>query len=444
MTFLAPAFLYIAAGVALGAIGLHFIVTRQPLSSLLPTVRFMPPSAVRVTTVAPPEDLRLLALRVLLALVIGAAFARPVVLPKHRPIARVVIADVSRAVGDIATVRDSARALLAPGDILVVFDSTAGVVRRGTADSVSRLERSGRDGRLSPALIAALRAATELRASADSLDVALVSPLRTSEIDGATLAIRTLWPGRLHLVRIAGRADSLAPPPGFSVRASSDDPVALAATIGGRQSSDTAARIVRDRGTEADSLWAASGQRTLVRWPVNEAPTGWIARSPLDTIGAVVAGESPLVYPLERRWRLDPAAPPARVVARWVDGEPAAVERRAGQGCIRDIAVAAPIRGDVMLRPTFARFLAALVAPCQAAGGGPGLGASELAALAGRGPLAATRTIPAPDAVATPLVPWLLAVALVLALLELLVRRGSVPLWTDDARAESPTRAEAA
>jgi len=442
MTFLAPAFLYIAGGVALGAIGLHFIVTRQPLSSLLPTVRFMPPSAVRVTTVAPPEDLRLLALRVLLALVIGAAFARPVVLPKHRPIARVVIADVSREVGDIATVRDSARALLASGDILVVFDSTSRVVRRGTADSVGRLARSGRDGSLSSALIAAFRAATELRGSADSLDVALVSPLRTSEIDGATLAIRALWPGRLHLLRIAGRADSLAPPPGFSVRASRDDPVALAAAMGGQQGSDTAARIVRDRGTAADSLWAASGQRTLVRWPVHEAPTGWIARSLPDTIGAVVAGESPLVYPLERRWRLDAAASPARVVARWVDGEPAAVERRIGQGCIRDVAIAAPTRGDVMLRPTFARFLAALVAPCQAAGGGPGLGAAELAVLAGGGPLAATRTIPAPDAVATPLVPWLLAAALVLALLELGVRRGSVPLWTEDAA--PATSAEAA
>jgi len=95
-----------------------------------------------------------------------------------------------------------------------------------------------------------------------------------------------------------------------------------------------------------------------------------------------------------------------------------------------------------MLRPTFARFLAALVAPCQAAGGGPGLGAAELAVLAGGGPLAATRTIPAPDAVATPLVPWLLAAALVLALLELGVRRGSVPLWTEDAA--PATSAEAA
>ena len=444
MTFLAPAFLYVGAGVALGALALHFIVTRQPLSSPLPTVRFMPPTAVRVTTVAAPEDLRLLALRVLLALVIGAAFARPVLLPTHRQMARVVIADVSRGVGDIAVVRDSARALLTPGDLLVIFDSTAGVVHHRAEDSVGRLERSERGGRLSSALIAGFRAATELRGAADSIDVTIISPLRASEFDGATQAIRALWPGRIRLVHIGGPADSLAPPAGFAVRASGDDPVALAATIGGMPHNDSVARVVRDGGTAADSLWAAAGQRSLVRWPVYEAPPGWIARQPPDTVGAVSAGESPLVFPLERRWRLDPTAPAGRVVARWVDGEPAAVERRVGQGCIRDVAVGAPTRGDVMLRPTFARFLATLAAPCQPAGGGLGIGAVDLKALTGSGPLAATRLIPAPDTVATPLVPWLLVAALALALLELLVRRGSAPLWTDDVVAEPSTSAEAA
>ena len=151
MTFLAPIFFYIGIAVAAGAVALHFIVTRQPASSPLPTVRFVPTSSVRVTTVAPvPEDLLLLLLRVLLALVIGAALARPVLTPERRTVAHIVLADVSRAVGDIAAVRDSARAILEPGDVLVVFDSAARVVTSGAADTAARLERSGREGRLSP------------------------------------------------------------------------------------------------------------------------------------------------------------------------------------------------------------------------------------------------------------------------------------------------------
>ena len=115
MTFLAPMFFYMALGVAAGAVALHFIVTRQPTSSPLPTVRFVPPSAVRVTTVSPvPEDLPLLLVRVLAVLCIGAALARPVLVPHRRPVARVVLADVSRAIGGrcaTALARSSAPAM---------------------------------------------------------------------------------------------------------------------------------------------------------------------------------------------------------------------------------------------------------------------------------------------------------------------------------------------
>ncbi len=408
-------------------------------------MRFVPRSAVRVTTVVPvPEDRRLLALRVLLALVIGAAFARPVLVPRRRAIGRVVLADVSRAVGNIGPTRDSVRALLASGDVLVLFDSTARVIRRGAADSAARLARAERVGRISPALITAFREAAKLRASADSIDVAIVSPFRAAEIDGATQAIRTLWPGRLHLVRIAAAADSVARSTAIALRAAVEDPVALAVAAAGMSQSDSGVRVVRDAATAADSAWAAAGQRTLVRWPLGGAPPGWVARTSPDTVGAVVAGESPLVYPLERRWRLDPAAPPARVVARWVDGEPAAVERRVGLGCVRDVAVVMPSDGDVMLRTAFGHLVAALAAPCEMIGEGPAAGQSDLAALAGSGPLAPTRAIGAPETIATPLVPWLLGLALALALLELLVRRSGAPVWSEDVEGERAGSDEAA
>jgi Aerotolerance regulator N-terminal len=443
MTFLAPMFFYVGLVTAAAALALHFIVTRQPTSSPLPTVRFVPASAVRVTTVAPvPEDLLLLLLRMLLAILIGAALARPVLTPKRRPVARVVLADVSRAVGAIAPVRDSARALLGPGDVLVQFDSAARVMRSGAADSAAHFARSEREGRLTPALIAALREAAVIRDQADSIELAIVSPLRASEIDGATLAIRALWPGRIRIVRVGGGADTVARHASVAIRGATDDPLVVAALTAGMTASDSVVRVMRGSSSRDDSVWAAGGRRTLVRWPVLGAPHGFVAISRVDTAGAVVAGEAALVFPLERRWTLDTAAHATRVAARWVDGAPAAIDRAVRAGCIRDVAIPVPTRGDLVLRPVFARFLRALAAPCEMVAGGPSLGDAQVSAIAGTGRLAASAEIHAPDVVVTPLVPWLIGAALALALLELYVRRGSAPMWStvaDDAPASRST-----
>jgi hypothetical protein len=259
----------------------------------------------------------------------------------------------------------------------------------------------------------------------------IVSPVRAWEIDGATQAIRSLWPGRIRVVRVAAAADSLAPPAGVAVRGDASDPIALAASVAGLPASDSVVRVIRGDATSADSAWAAGGRRTLVRWPAASAPPGWVARAPADTAGAVIAGEAALVYPLARRWRTDSAARATRVAARWVDGAPAAVERTVGSGCIRDVAIDVPTRGDVMLRPAFGQLVRALVSPCATTAGGLAADSATVASLAGAGALAAHDAIRAPDTLATPLVPWLLAAAIALVLLELLVRRGSAPMWTD-------------
>jgi hypothetical protein len=428
VTFLAPMFFYAALGVAAGAVALHFIVTRQPTSSPLPTVRFVPMSAVRVTTVAPvPEDLFLLLLRVLAVLLLGAALARPVLVPARTRVVHIVLADVSRAVGSIESVRDSARALLGARDMLVVFDSSARVVRGRAADSAARIERTARGGRLTPALITAIRAASVARETADSIELDIVSPLRASELDGASQAVRALWPGRIRVVRVAASADSLALPPGIEVRADSSDPM-LAATAS-MLSPSANVRVLRGKPTAADSAWSSSGRHTLVRWPADGAPPGWVARTP-DTVGAVVAGEAALVTPFERRWRLDSAARITRIASRWVDGEPAAVERTIGSGCVRDVAISVSPRGDLVLRRSFERLVRVLVAPCETVAGALAADSSAVALLAGRGPLATHDAIAAPSSVDSPLVPWLLSAALALALLELVVRRGSAPMWS--------------
>jgi len=408
-------------------------VTRPPTSSPLPTVRFVPTASVRVTTVARvPQDLVVLLVRMLTAILIGAALARPVLTPTRRPVARVVMADVSRAVGAIAEVRDSARALLGPGDVLVVFDSAARVVPRGGADTLAHLARTARAGRVSSALIAALRAAATLRDRADSLELVLVSPLVASEVDGATGAIRALWPGRVRIMRIAAATDS-APRPGVVVHGGADDPVVVAAMAAHLVASDSAAagvRVERGAASAADSAWVARGRRVLVRWPATDTPPGFVARAHVDTVGAVVAGEVAVVTPWARRWTLDARSRPRRVVARWVDGEPAVIERPAGAGCLREVAIAVPTVGDVVLRPAFGALVRALTAPCAAETVGPALADAPVQALIGSGGLVARAAIRPPDVVATPLVPWLLGVVIGLVLLELLVRRGARPPTT--------------
>jgi hypothetical protein len=431
VNFLAPAFFWGSLVVAAGVVALHFLVTRQPPSHPLPTVRFIPAAPVRATAVdTRPEDLVLLLLRVLIILLIGAAFARPVFAPRRRAIARLVLADLSRAVAAVGPVRDSLRAIVGPGDVVVAFDSSARLISTTGSDWVETLAAADVPGRLSAALVVAFRAAASLRASADSIELVIVSPLRGEEWDAATPALRALWPGRIRLVAVAGTADSLEKPKGIRVSGAADDPVAVAASLIGRSAADTTVHIARGDAGPADSAWAAAGSRVLVRWPATGAPPGWQRRTVVDTSGAVVTAAVAVVFPFERRWRPDSAPRGDIVVARWADGEPAALERPSGLGCVRDVGIPVTAVGDFVLRADFARLLRTLSLPCRMSGSGRPVGLADTTVLAGSGGLAARGAIRPLEAIATPLVPWLLAAALGVALLELFIRRGG-PALTD-------------
>ncbi|HWZ60708.1 MAG TPA: BatA domain-containing protein [Gemmatimonadaceae bacterium] len=324
MTLLAPLYLAVALAAAVGAVILHFIVTRQPPSQPLPTARFVPEGDAAVPTMARrPDDPLLLLLRVCLLLVIGAAFARPVLRPARVPVYRIVAVD---------------------------------------------------SGSISAALVGALRTAAWMRDHADSLELSIVSPLTTGAFDAATDSIRTLWPGAIQLVRAAAPRTDSAPTP------------------------------------------------AVVHWPADGHAPGTVARAVPDTVGAVVAAGVAVVAPFERRWRLDRTE--GRVIARWVDGEPAAVQ----QGCERDVAVAVPTAGDVVLRLEYLRFEHAMRAPC----GGTGTlaaDASAIDALRGHGPVRVAAHAVRSDAVPpVPLLPWLLGVAFLLAVAEIVVRRRGATL----------------
>jgi len=204
------------------------------------------------------------------------------------------------------------------------------------------------------------------------------------EADAATTTVRALLPGALRTVRVAAAPSAAAS--GVTARVPSVE-------------------------------WADSGATAL-----------WAPRAAVDTIGAVRAGDVVLVSPFVRRWRLE-LGPDSltdestRVYARWADGEPAAVERTIGADCVRSLGISMPTTGDVVLRPEFEGFLAALETPCNAAHDFTPLAPAFMAAMQGPDQLAPASALQPRATHMTPLVPWLLAGALVLALLELVVRR---------------------
>lgn len=378
MTLLAPGYLYAAIAAAAAVVALHLIVTRRPRAAILPTARFVPdvPAAAR-SRVLRPYDLLLLLLRVLLLLAVGTALARPILKPKRERIARVILADVSGSVATRSEVADSVRRLYRTGDVTVAFDSAAHAI--ATSDSVPTVGVSAATGSLSAALAGALRAASSVREGADSVELVLVSALLPSESDLATARIRALWPGRTRLVRVA---------------------------------SDTA---------------LAHGAPHIF-WGDVEHPAMTTSMPRPDTSGAVVAGNEVVVAPFVRRWSFpQDSLRGAVVIARWVDGAPAAAERVAGNGCDRSIAIPEDSVGDLVLRPEFIRLRKVLSGPCGSRSVVDSVvdsaGVSAIAALAGSGKLAAAALFPAPTDVQSPLAPWLMGTALALALVELLVRR---------------------
>lgn len=416
MTFLAPVFLAVAAGIAALVVALHFISTREPATVPLPTARFAPNRLVRARSRAfKPSDLLLLLCRAGLILCAGAALARPIPTPSRRPLARIVVVDRSRAVASTAESTDSARGFLAGGDVLVLFDSAAD---RVDADSLASLRRVETRGSVSAALVAALRAAVSLRDQADSLELVIVSPLLAEEVDQATDSIRALWPGSIRLARVAGRRDS-SPAAGVILEGRAEDPIrwALPPMPG---AGNPTVRIVRGASRPDDSAWVASESRTLVLWPEASGSKG-VGRH--DSIGAVVADKIVVVAPFERGGPL-PAPPGSRIVARWMDGAPAATEAAYHSGCIRSVSIPVPSVGDLVLDPRFQRLAARLTGPCDRPPVFRALDSIRLAALIGsQGSRVAGPSLPRPVAIDSPITPWLLGAALALGLGELLLRR---------------------
>ncbi|HUQ46724.1 MAG TPA: BatA domain-containing protein [Gemmatimonadaceae bacterium] len=421
MSFLAPGFFYVSLAVAAAVVALHFIVTRQPRAAVLPTARFVPNLPANATARATrPSDLWLMLLRVLLVLLIGAGLARPIFKPSRAANARVILVDASRSVGEIAAIRDSAARYYREGDAVIVFDSVARVVGANQADSLRTLVKTERDGRLSGAFVAGLRAGSALRDQADSLELVVVSPLASDEFDAATDSIRSLWRGRATIVKAGVNEVSAAAAAPIQIRSTSGDP--LAVTVARVGPLKGAGRILRG-GLTADDA-EATGPQAIIDWPVSKRPSRATAASKIDTIGAVISGGSIVVSAFQRRWVFTPdSIRGARIIARWTDGEPAAIEWRQDKGCARSVAVPVNPIGDLPLQAGFVRFTEAMAGQCIADKLTPTASPARVALLTGTGGLAPRDAFKPRDDIRSSLAPWLLGLGLVAAIAELFLRR---------------------
>ena len=439
MTFAVPFFAWASGLVALATVALHLLAWQRPPESPLPTARFAPERPVRmVSRAVRPADLALLALRVAIVLLVGAALARPIFSAQRDGAGRVVVVDRSRFAGTGAAVAKAARSVYQPGDALVLFDSAAREVAAPTPDSIGT-QASGASGALSPALVRAVRAANRLGRVRDSVEIVIVSPFAAAELDAATAAIRRLWSGPVRLIRTGAPPNDSVGLGSPDVRAQRADPVAASVALLGTVRGGANVRVIRDTPTAADSAWARTG-RTLVVWPsAGGALAGWSTRTRPDTAFAVTAfaasdgsmssGSATIIAPMVRSAN----PPPGRVVARWADGEPAASESALGGGCLRSVAVAVPATGDLPLTPAFRRFAGRLLGPCASAVAWAAASDSVLAAvlpLAGRASSETAASVIGESA-PSKLTAWLLALALLAASAELFVRRGAGANATD-------------
>ncbi len=391
---------------------LHLVSRQQPAEYALPTARFIPDQRSLVSRAAfRPRDLLLLALRVSMLLAAGAAFARPVLAPMRGSVAHIVLLDRSRAAGDMRDAVNRARAAIGndANATTIAFDTTLMVVRGSALDSLGDAPTSRAPGSLSNALVAARRIGASLAEQADSVRLTLVSPIAMSEIDSATKTLRAEWPGGVEIVRTALAQDT-ATSWRLSMALAPSDPLAPAVALIPIGSRGRATRLVRTSPSADDTAFVRGGG-TVVRW--RAAPT------PRPTPQGLALGDEVIVAMLGRAAIRDEGA----VIARWADGSAAAQETRLGAGCMREVGILLPLRGDLPLHAPFQRIARQLLAPC-------GVRSAEIAAdsasvnnvLGGSRASAPSAVLRGEGDQASPMAKWLLLIALAAAVLELVVR----------------------
>ena len=330
-------------------------------------------------------------------------------------VARIIVADRSRDVASIQEVRDSVRALFRSGDVVIAFDSDAAVI-----PSLDSLRQIDTRGSLSAGIAAAVKAGSSLATHSDSVELIMIAAVTSAEVDDATSRLRSTWPGRARVIQTAATRAPANILPRVVTSATTDDPVVaglsvmgVAGTVGAHE-----VRLVRARVSTGDSAWARDSGHVLIHWPSGDESARWPKRATIDAIGGVASSGGAMVGRFPRLWVLN-----GRAIARWADGEPAAVEHATGAGCVRDVAIVFDPASDATLRSSFRDLVRPLLEPCGGARTATPLAAPMLDRLAGPGPLASSEALRDRSSETSRWTPWLLFVVAALLTLELAMRR---------------------
>jgi hypothetical protein len=189
-----------------------------------------------------------------------------------------------------------------------------------------------------------------------------------------------------------------------------------------RDGSPASSTTATDAVKSAASLTSAG--EALIDWPVTNRPPRAVARIHTDTVGGVTTADARVISVFERRWTFpSDSLRGADVIARWADGEPAAIEKSADRGCMRSVTIPVATVGDLAIRHDFVRLVSSISRPCARVTATIPADPSDVARLAGAGGLAPRAAFQSPTGARSPLAPWLLALAIAAAITEVLVRR---------------------
>ena len=408
MNFLAPGWILVAGVASAVVVAIHLISWRLPRVTPLPTARFVPDEpARRAARTVRLTDLALLALRVAILMAGGLALARPVFRSKPGGTARVIA--VERTADTTSLRRDLASFPEADRTVHVVFDTTARVVGDEAA-ALAAAKDSNTIASLSVGLLAAIREARVLARNYETVDVALVSAFDQQAFDAATTGVRATWPDSIQIVQrplavVSERATRV------EIAGDDDDPVVAGIRLAEANGFVEGSSIVRRAIiTTTDSAIAVTGVAFVV-WPRLAADS--------QLVDGIHAGEATAIGHFIRSHLSDSG----RVVARWADGEPAAVERPVGAGCVRTIGFDVPDVGDFTITPGFQRLAAALLAPCGSRHAGRLAADSLIAAIANPPAQPSAFALPDERGSANRLAAALMVLAVLLSTIELVVRR---------------------
>jgi hypothetical protein len=411
ITLTAPGF-FLASMVAAALVGvLHLLARQERRAEPLPTARFVPndlaSSVVRADRL---RDRALLALRVGAVLMIGLAAARPIWTRPAAGTMRVILVDQTASTVSSNNALNAVRALAQGAELrIIVFDTATRMV---PLDALGRVlldstAHSARQGSISTALVAGIREGLALRARYRRVELHLVSPVATGEMDAATQLVRSQWSDSLFVHRVAA-AEEVATPMTVDLAPDDEDPIGAAARLAlprADAGGNASVRMRRGARSAADSAWARSGGRVLVTWPGQNDPIA------SDTLAALATTSGVVVAYFARR-----ATPTMGIpIAWWSDGTAAATEVPNGDGCIRVIGFTPPVAGDGALTFGMQRLLRRLAAPCGPVTDTSLLSGQQLADLVPPVQLVVPREAPLPAAERS----WI-ALALLLAALLLL------------------------